>query len=291
VQRLADTLGSGQTGCLRGGSYSTTSTYILNATRGGYRLRSYPGERARLIGITMIRNSANGLTLSHLDIEGTGTSNGIKVHAADVVIEDNTITNGMRSHSCLLLGDNAGSGAALRTIVRRNRFHDCGNLANGNKDHGIYTANFQDGQIIGNVFWNTAAYAIHLYPNAQRNRVSHNVIDGDSPSVRGGIIVAGDASYSSKDNIVEQNVVTYAQTANIETYWESSVGTGNIARRNCLYAGKQGNIRGTGLTAIDNLVANPLFLDRAGRDYRLATLSLCLPLLGYDPASLLNQGS
>ncbi len=254
----------------------------------GFRIRSYPGERARLVGIVMIRNTADAVTLSHLDVEGTGTMNTIKVHAADVVIEDNSITNLGRGLSCMMLGSNDSYGGATRTIVRRNRFHDCGSAANGNKDHGIYTANLVEGQILNNVFWNTAAYAIHLYPNAQRTRVAHNVVDGASPSVRGGIIVAGDSSYASADNLVELNVVAYSQTANIETYWEAAIGRGNVVRRNCVWGANLVNIRGLGLTVIDNLVADPLFVDRASRDYRLSAIGPCRLWLGTDPAAELD---
>jgi hypothetical protein len=289
VQKLSDTLGSGQTGCLRGGEYTSSTTYILNAARGGHRIRSYPGERAKLIGIIMIRNTANALTLSHLDIVGTGAMNAIKVHSADVVIEDNDITNLMRAHSCLILGDSGSYGLAVRTIVRRNKFHDCGALANDNKDHGIYAAHLVDGQIINNVFWNVAALAIQLYPSAQRTRVAYNVIDGGAPSVRGGVVFSGEGDYRSNDNTIELNVIAYATSANIESWWGGTAGTGNIARKNCVWAGRLANIRGTGFSSIDNLVADPLFLNRANRDYRLASSSPCRAHIGADPASLLNS--
>lgn len=287
-QKLANTLAAGQTGCLRGGTYSPATSYVLDVTRSDFRIRSYPGERARLIGIVVVRNTANTVTLSHLDVEGNGTQNTIQVYAADFVIEDNSITNLGRGRSCMMLGDNAGTGAAVRTIVRRNRFHDCGKPANGNQDHGIYTGNLVDGQIVNNIFWNSSAYAIHLYPNAQRTRVAYNVIDGDSPSVRGGVIVAGDSNYASKDNVIELNIIAYSQTSNIETYWESAVGTGNVARRNCVWAGRVANITGNGLTASENLVADPLFVNRANRDYRLSLSSPCLSRIGIDPAVALN---
>jgi hypothetical protein len=278
-QKLADTLASGQTGCLRAGAYSG-GNYVLTVARSGFRLRSYPGERARLVGIVYIKNGATNITLSHLDIEGTGAHNTVKVHATDAVIEDNTITNRGLGLSCMILGDNAGWGAAHRTIVRRNTFHDCGATANGNKDHGIYAANIADGQILNNVFWNTASYAIHLYPNTQRTRVAHNVIDGAGPSVRGGIIVAGDARYAASNNTIEYNVVAYAASYNIETYWETSVGSGNVARKNCVWGARLGNILGIGLSLVENLVADPMFVDRSAHDYRLSVLSLCRLVVG-----------
>jgi hypothetical protein len=185
----------------------------------------------------------------------------------------------------MILGDNGGWGAANRAIVRRNTFHDCGATANGNKDHGIYAANVSDGQILNNVFWNTASYAIHVYPNSQRMRVAYNVIDGAGPSVRGGIIVAGDARYASNSTIVEYNVVAYAASYNIETYWEASVGTGNVARKNCVFGGRNGNITGSGLSVVDNLTADPLFVNRSAHDYRLSSSSPCRGVIGTDPAS------
>src|SRR5262245_60978599 len=53
AQRLVDSLRGGETGCLRGGSYPTPSggLYIHSS---GFTLRSYPGERATLHGITYL---------------------------------------------------------------------------------------------------------------------------------------------------------------------------------------------------------------------------------------------
>jgi hypothetical protein len=289
AQRLVDSLRRGQTGCLRAGRYERSDgDYVLDLRRPGLRVRSYGKERARLVGIVMIRKGADAVALSRLDIEGTGTMNTVKVHAADVVIEDNTITNRGRGLSCLMLGDNDGWGEASRTVVRRNRFHDCGSSANGTRDHSIYAANIVDSLILGNVFWNSAAFAIHLYPNAQRTRVAFNVVDGSS-SVRGGVVISGDERYASSGNVVERNVVAYAETANIEGWWGGVVGGGNIVRKNCVWAGKEANIRGDGISTSANLASDPRFRQRETHDYRLGTSSRCLSLLGRDPATLLRR--
>jgi Right handed beta helix region/Fibronectin type III domain len=290
-QKLAASLVSGQTGCLRGGTYTAASSYVLDVSKGGIRLRSLPGERARVVGIVQVKNAAAGVTLSHLDIEGTGGANTVKVYAPDVVLEHNSITNLGRGRSCLILGSNSGYGQAARAIVRGNRFHDCGAAANGNKDHGIYAQNVVDGEIVGNVIWNSAAYAIQLYPNAQSTRFAHNVVDGAAPSVRGGVLFGGDSSYASSNNVVEHNAISYAETYNITSTWSGPVGSGNIARDNCVWAGRMGNVNTSkgGFTASANTVADPLFLDRENRDYKLRPGSVCLGIIGFDAAAALTS--
>jgi hypothetical protein len=288
AQRLARSLRAGQTGCLRAGVYDDAEDgYVLRIDRGGapsasITIRSYPGERAKLVGIIQVRNSAAGVTLSHLGIEGTGGANTVKIYAPDVVVEDSDITNVARGESCMILGSNSGGGQAARVIVRRNRFHDCGAAANLNHDHGIYAQNVVDGQIVGNVFWNSAAYAIHLYPNARRTRIAYNVIDGGGLSTRGGVVFGGDDDYASSENVVERNVIAFAQTENITSTWGDTVGSGNLARKNCVWGGKETNIDDSdgGFLAYSNTVAPPRFVNRRKRDYRLQRDSRCRRVVG-----------
>jgi hypothetical protein len=299
AQKLADSLSAGATGCLRGGTYSAASgaTYALRSTHGGaagapITIRSYPGERATLVGIVWVVNGSNNITLAALNIVGTGGQITVQINAGDVIVEDSDITNDWKGYSCMILGDNTGFGAAPRAIVRRNRFHECGTAAHGALDHAIYASNVTDGQIVDNLFWNSQAFAIQLYPNAQRTLFAHNVIDGDAPSVRGGVLFGGESAYASSGNIVEYNVIAYSQTYNIDSWWGGSPGSGNVARYNCLWAGKQGNINtsGGGFTTSNITIANPLFVNKSNRDYRLAAGSPCLSVVGYDTAAKLASG-
>jgi hypothetical protein len=288
VQALVNSLGSGETGCLREGVYPETSNgYVARVSTPGVALRSAPGERARIVGIVYVVASAERFHLSDLDVEGTGPGNSLKIYAPDVVVERNTITNAHRGSSCLMLGNNSGGGQATRVIVRRNFLTACGSPANGNKDHAIYAANVDGGEIVDNVIADPSAYAIQLYPNARNTRFAHNVVDGGQ-SIRGGVLFGGDTSFASTGNVVEANVLTHAATYALTASWGGTVGSGNVARSNCVFGAALGAVGTTSGWVGESLVAaDPRFLDRAAGDYRLAPDSPCLKAVGYDTARLI----
>ena len=125
AQQLLDSLRPGETGCLHGGTYGSSWDNVLYPRRGGepgapLTLRSYPGERARLVGIIDIPHGSDYITLSGLDIEGTAEdgANTIKIYSRGVVLEESDITNAWRGRSCLILGNNEGGGQAVAPIVR-----------------------------------------------------------------------------------------------------------------------------------------------------------------------------
>ena len=287
ARRLVQSLRAGETGCLRKGRYAGAVKFARSGRRSApIRLRSYPGERARLVGLVWIAKTADHVHITHMEIVGDGTENTVQVYGDDAKIAALDITNRRRGRSCLILGSNAGYGQAERPVVSRNFFHDCGSPANSYEDHAIYVENAADGLIIDNVIVNPAAFAIQFYPNAQRMRFAHNVVDVQR-GIRGGVIFAGDRRHRSNDNVVERNVITHAATFGISGYWESGSGSGNVARHNCLWGAGEAEVGTTvGFTATDNVVADPLFVNRAKRDYRLSRSSPCLPVVGYDSAPL-----
>jgi hypothetical protein len=295
AQRLADSLRPGQTGCLRGGTYDETDNgFVLRVDHGGkagepITIRSFPGERARLVGTTSIINGSNYVRLVRLVLRGTGGGNSVKIYSRRVTIRASTITNARRGESCLILGNTSGDGRARNVLVKQNRFHDCGSLANDNHDHAIYVANSTGARIVGNAFWDTAAYTIHMYPNARRTVVAHNIMDGGDPSVRGGVLFGGDDAFASTGNVVQYNVIAYSTSYNIASGWGDSVGTGNVARHNCLWGGGEGEIDRSdgGFATHANLVARPRFVNLRGHDYRLRSTSRCRSVVGYDAAARL----
>jgi hypothetical protein len=290
AQRLASALAPGQTGCLREGVYvaNASSGFVLRMTRGGRRaapitIRSAPGERARLRGIVALQPQASNVTLAQLTIVGRGVGNTIKFYGSDQALFDSYVTNKGRGLSCLLLG-NPEYPPIRRPVVRGNTFRDCGDHANGNKDHAIYAADVVAGEIVDNVIASPAAYAIQFYPDAHRTRFAHNVIDGGR-SIRGGIVFGGDRNDASSDNVVEYNVIAYAATSNVGSSWGGPRGTGNVARNNCLWAAREANVEhADGFVAVHNRIASPEFVNRAGHDYRLGPGSRCLAVVQYDTA-------
>jgi hypothetical protein len=284
-QKLVDSLSAGQTGCLRGGTYVGRGR--LNFSRGGrsgapLTLASFPGESARLLYATVhVEAGSDYVTLRDLDIDGSSNPDvTVWVEGNHSVVQGNRIGNANAGMSCLIVGENA------TITVTANVFHDCGRYADGNQDHAIYAAHTRDATIVDNVFWGASGWAIHLYPDARRTLVAHNVIDDDG----GGVIFAGDGSTASSDNTVQQNIITNATAQYLlQSSWAGPVGTGNLASQNCLSQGRLGDIGPeSGFSATANATADPDYLDAADHDYRLAPDSPCLAVVGYDTAAKLT---
>jgi parallel beta-helix repeat protein len=280
--KLASSLTSGQTGCLRAGVYQQD----LTVTNAGITLTSYPGERATLVGRLYIRRGADGVTVTELNLNGKNATllPSPTVNASDVRFVANRVTNDHTS-ICFVIGSNT-YGRAQRTVIRGNRIHDCGRVPSSNKDHGIYVQAADDTRILDNVIVRNVDRGIQLYPDAQRTLVKGNVIDSNGE----GIIFSGSGTTSS-NNTVTGNLITFSQIRHdVESWYPSGTpaGTGNTVTGNCIFGGVQGEI-GTqsGFTATNNLLVDPGYRDRAAGDYRISSTSPCASLIS---ASLAPAG-
>lgn len=266
-QRLADGLQPGQTGCLRAGTYpgKGPTGRVVRFAHGGragapIAIRSFPGERARLAGVIYVPEGSDDITISDLDVidptpfERTRQIS-VQVDARRTVLDRLEITNGSRK-TCVELGGFDGFGAAIDSVIRDSVLYDCGDPANDLLDHAIYVANARRARITGNLIRGTSGYAIHLYPAAQATIVDRNVmLDGG-----GGVIFAGDDHDVSSDNLVEGNLIAGSSLDfNIAAYWQRSIGSGNVARANCLIDGAGGNVEPEwGFSAQGNATVDPL---------------------------------
>lgn len=252
VQKLADATPVGGVGCLSSGTYTDGGKmYVARITRDDLVLRTTPGQtRATIKGTFYVVNGADRVTVSDVNLDGrptTGVAPSPQIMAADTILERVDVTN--PTDICAILGNLNGYGRALRTIVRDSTFHACG--SDTQLDHAIYLEGVNNADVARNYFTGAAAYAIHLYPDADNNQVHDNVMNGNG----GGVIFAGQGGLASSGNIVERNVIVNSKhKPGIERYWSGTVGTGNVARGNCLDNNPAGDIvgAGSGFTATGN---------------------------------------
>jgi len=289
AQRLVSALAPGQTGCLMGGVYSQPE---LSFARGGQAgapitLASFPGQTATLTGgFVYVPSGSNDVTIENVHIDtAASTQVGVQLMATDGSLIGDDITNDQAHTSCIILGSNLGWGQALGTVIEDDVIHQCGNVADGNQDHAIYFDNTIDAQVSDNVIWGTAAFAIHLYQDAQGTRITHNVIVDNGY----GVIFAGSAEHASDNNIVAHNIIADSTVGyDVQSWWGGTIGTGNIAQDNCLADGRMGDQTtvSTGFSSSNNLdAASPMFVDAAAHDYQLQSGSPCQSIIGSDTAA------
>jgi Right handed beta helix region len=289
AQKLVSSLSSGETGCLRAGTYSADNQ--VKVSKAGITLASYPGERATLKTRLWITEGANHVTVQGLVLNGrnTGDLPSPTVNADDAVFRNNEVTN---EHTAICFNRGSSTyGRAARTLIESNRIHDCGPLPATNLAHGIYIARADHTVIRDNLIYRNADRGIQLYPDAQHSTITGNVIDGNGE----GILFAGESGEASSNNLVENNLITNAKIRhNVESYYPSDnpIGTGNIVRNNCVWGGEQGNIQGPGFTATSNIIANPVYVDRGSGNFSLQAGSPCAGILsGATPGGSTSGGN
>ncbi len=284
AQHLADSLSAGQTGCLKAGTYSENVKISVGGSAGSpVTVRSYPDERASVVGRLWIAKGADFVSVSHLMLDGKNSRSlpSPTVNADNVTFYGNDITND-NTAICLLLGSDWGG--ADEAVVAQNRIHDCGRLPATNFDHGIYVALSSGSVIRDNLIYDNADRGVQLYPAAKNTKVHNNVIDGNGQ----GIIFSGDHGVASTGNVVEHNIISNSRIRyNVESWYPEGnpIGRGNRIRRNCIYGGKRGRVDGgiesprVGFTASRNIYSDPLYRSRAKQDFRLQKRSPCKKLL------------
>lgn len=249
AQALADSLGSGETGCLRAGIYDDDDEIKLEAP--GVTLRSFPGEHAIVRGRIWVTEDAPSALLAGLTLDGRN-DRGLPsptINGDGVAVVDNEITN-HHTGICISVGSPEQFGRAEGTLIRGNTIHDCGELPATNFDHGIYVNSADRTVIVGNVITDNADRGVQLYPDAQGTLVAGNVIIGNGE----GVIFGGGEETASSGNLVIGNVITGSTIrADIESSWAGPVGAANYVIGNCI--GPAGSESGVGFSGFGNLLS------------------------------------
>jgi hypothetical protein len=294
VQRLVDSLGPGQTGCLLSGVYRG-SEKIWRSGRPGAQvvLTSYPGQRATIVGRLAIDKGANYVTVTGLDLDG---ANPTRLPSPTIDADHDTfsyddVTN---DHTGICFGiGNATWGWATGTLITHDRVHGCGQDAPAdNYQHGFYIQGATDTTIEWNLIYDNAARGIQLYPDAQHTTIDHNIIDDNGE----GILIAGEGGTASSYTNVYDNIISNATTRHdVETFWPAGnpIGVDNSIHDNCLWGGREGTIGigGGGANADRNLVVNPEVIDAKVGDYELSAASPCRAIAGDVQAAIYGSAA
>jgi hypothetical protein len=133
--KLVGSLTTGQTGCLRTGSYPNNKLTI--STR-GVTLQTYPGDApATLSGSQWLRG--DDITLQELKLDSSGTSTteatAPTVNGDGDVLRYDDITNNHAARICVDTSTYMHIASAY--VIERNRIHDCG-TGTANQQHGVY---------------------------------------------------------------------------------------------------------------------------------------------------------
>jgi len=286
---LAD-LQSGQTGCLRAGTYASRQFVIKTP---GVTLTSYPGERATVRGQLRFSYQADGAVAENMNLDGRNVDGllGPLIYADDAVLRGNDITNDHQG-ICVAVSNYADLPPTRGVLIEDNVIHDCGQLPSTNHHHGIYVSHARNTVIRDNLIYGNADRGVQLYPDADDSVVTGNIIDGNGE----GVIFGGGPDSSSDDNLVANNVITGSNIRwNIQSNWQGPVGSGNVARDNCVWTERdsyEGTPEGSGIQemsgarAYDNVVANPGYADPRRGDYRMNANSPCAGVLSGDPPNV-----
>jgi parallel beta-helix repeat protein len=288
ANKLVAAMSSGQTGCLRAGTFTET----LEIHKAGLTLTSYPGERATIRGDFYASPDANGMTVSNLNLDGRGIyadAPSPQIMGDNITFDNDDITN-YHTAICVALGSSA-YGRAENVVIENSRIHDCGKLPANGHEHGIYVEDSDHVVIRNNVIDHNADYGIHFFPDGDHTTVTGNVIDSNGS----GMIFSGefvDGVYQTSDNnVIEHNLITNSlRRHNVESVYPSGqhVGVGNVVTDNCIagaydwFAEADGSGIAhpqEGFVATNNFVVQPQYADPANGNYSLPATDPCAAVL------------
>ncbi len=267
-QQLVDALRPGQVGCFQAGMYSNQEVDI---TKPSITLQSYPGQRATWDGSIVVE--AAGVTIQNLILDGSaGTGSAVMLNGPNSTVSGSNMTNA--NGVCVYV---ASSGNVIPTeaLVDSNRIHNC-------SYYGVNVRQGDNAVISNNVIYDVAGSGVVLYPAPTDAIVESNTVDGGST----GLEFSGDSSGATSNAVATNNIISFPVSRfNVEAYWGGSVGTGNQLIGNCTYTTMTGYFGGSppgsgistdqGFSASGNIVGNPGYSNRAGKDFTLQSGSAC----------------
>jgi hypothetical protein len=279
VGKLASSLVPGQTGCLAPGASFATREVITAVGNPGKRITittAAGGARATLSDGIETTQATRFLTLTNLaiqarddsptrDVWGTVILRGYSTQLTRSDVGPGTLKEAGRS--CVAL-DHANS-----AVIAGNVLHDCNGGSTNHYSAGVLASTSAGARILDNVIYgNVGGDAVAFSPNAQASLARRNLMVDNL----GGVYFGGDAKTASRDNTVEQNVITLDSRFDVHSAYGpgNPVGRTNVVRKNCISSPGANTAAGIGFTMGRNRIVNPLVVKVQGT-YRLAAASPC----------------
>ena len=285
VQKLVNSLSSGQTGCLLGGTYGSPSSTTTFSTP-GITITSYPGQSATIDGYPLIRGAGTTLSYLNFDVDNTGDGThcpgetkgaySLDIEASNVTLAYDNIYQTDVPTSLRAVGIGVGwSYPVSGVVIRNNRIHDFGHC--DGLDHGIYVDQSTGAQIYDNWIYNIPHGAgVQLYPNPSGSQVYDNIIDNTGI----GLFLSGGSNVSN--NHITNNVISnstglpanHLPPVGISTYWSGSAGTGNTFTGNDVFNDSGGTCDPcNGVTVSGTLSSDPQYVSKSTNNYQVASTS------------------
>ena len=271
VKRLALRLKPGQRGCLEPGT--TFDERIVLAVAGAphapVTISSGPGPRATLAQGIELRPSARYVRLQKLVLRarpGTPSATAtVVLRGYAIHLEGSDVSAGAGvdvPRTCILLQH---AGAA---VVADNTVHHCGTGAN--YASGIAASISVNAQIADNTIYANPGDGVTLAPNAQRSRVTRNLLVENEA----GVYFGGAAKYASRDNRVTRNIVSESRRYSVHGSYKPGAphGRRNFVLDNCVW--RTARMGGNGFTAARNRDVDPRVVPASG-SYRVSASSPC----------------
>jgi hypothetical protein len=302
VQKAFDTLQPGQLAFVRAGTYSQNLVMKRAGTASApITVRNYPGEQPVLHPAASSPSYPLRLTTgaAYVRIQGFVVENAVGASTMNVVgLGSNPGAHHYEISDCEIRFAKNSSGVFIDNT--NNNVWLLGNTVHSNNEAGVqHQAIYleSDDSVIANnvVYDQTNGFGIQvrsdLGSGPDNVTIANNTVTGVSLS---GIMIEHTVSHSRMIN----NVSAFNSGTGLRGYYSSGdhpndpVGTGNVAYNNVVY----GNQRNTysdptpsGAAILDfsggNMVADPLFVNRAGWDLRVAGGSMAVDraLAPYSP--------